>query len=85
MNKDMRSLHQALGFRLHYDATLVWGRDLTGEFELPTFTSSWAREYFQQALDLTRYAAGLKKENTTDFSLPEETRLRLRKLARLVS
>lgn len=82
-NKDMRSRHQALGFRLHYDTTLVWGSDLTGEFELPTFTPSWVREYFQPALDLTRYAAGLEKENTTDFSLPNETRQRLRKLARL--
>ena len=82
-NKDMRSRHQAFGFRLHYDATLVWGSDLTGEFELPTFTPLWVREYFQPALDLTRYAAGLKKENTTDFSLPNEPRLRLRKLARL--
>lgn len=82
-NKDLRSRHQAFGFRLYYDATLVWGRDLTGEFELPTLTPSWVREYFQPALDLTRYAAGLKKENTTDYSLPEETRERLRKLARL--
>lgn len=83
-NTSLRSRHQAFGFRLHYDATLVWGRDLTGEFELPTFTPSWVRNYFHQsALDLTRYAAGLKKQNTTDFSLPEETRQRLRKLARL--
>ena len=82
-NKDMRSRHQAFGFRLHYDATLVWGSDLTGEFELPTFTLSWVRKYFQPALDLTRYATGLKKENTTDFSLPDETQQRLRKLARL--
>ena len=82
-NKDLRSRYQALGFRLHYDATLVWGSDLTGEFELPTFTPSWVREYFQPALDLTRYAAGLEKENTTDFSLPSETRQKLRKLARL--
>ncbi len=82
-NKDMRSRHQALGFRLHYDATLVWGKDLTGEFELPTLTPSWVREYLQPALDLTGYAAGLKKENTTDFSLPNETRQKLRKLARL--
>ena len=82
-NKDLRSRHQAFGFRLHYDATLVWGRDLTGEFELPTLTPSWVREYFQPVLDLIRYAAGLKKENTTDFSLPEDTRQKLRKLARL--
>lgn len=82
-NKDMRSRHHAFGFRLHYDATLVWGRDLTGEFELPILTPSWVREYFQPVLDLTRYAAGLEKENKTDFSLPEETRQRLRKLARL--
>lgn len=82
-NTDLRSRHQTFGFRLHYDATLVWGRDLTGEFELPTFTPSWIQNYFQSAFDLTRYAAGLEKQNTTDFSLPEETRLRLRKLARL--
>ena len=83
-NKDMRSRHQAFGFRLHYDATLVWGRDLTGEFALPILTLSWVREYFHQsALDLTRYAAGLEKKNKTDFSLPEDTRQRLRKLARL--
>ena len=82
-NKDLRSRHQAFGFRLHYDATLVWGRDLTGEFELPILTPSWVREYFQPALDLTRYVAGLEKENKTDFSLPDETRLKLRKLARL--
>ena len=83
-NKDMRSRHQAFGFRLHYDATLVWGRDLTKEFELPTLTPSWVRNYFHEsALNLTRYAAGLEKENTTDFSLPEESRPRLRKLARL--
>lgn len=82
-NTSLRSRHQAFGFRLHYDATLVWGRDLTKEFELPTFTPSWVRKYFQPALDLTRYAAGLEKENTTDFSLPEEPRQRLRKLARL--
>ena len=81
--KALQSRHQAFGFRLYYDATLVWGRDLTGESELPTFTPSWVREYFQPALNLTRYAAGLEKENTTDFSLPNEPRLRLRKLARL--
>jgi predicted nucleotidyltransferase len=70
-------------FRLRYDATLVWGRDLTAGLVLPTPDRGWAVMQFQSPRALTRYAAGLEPENKTDFRLPDDPSLRLRKLARL--
>jgi predicted nucleotidyltransferase len=70
-------------FRLRYDATLVWGRDLTEGLDIPTPDRWWAVMQFQSPWALTRYAAGIEPENKTDFRLPEDPSLRLRKLARL--
>jgi predicted nucleotidyltransferase len=70
-------------FRLRYDATLIWGRDLTEGLDIPMPDRGWARMHFQSPWDLTRYAAGLEPENKTDFQLPDDPSLRLRKLARL--
>ncbi len=75
-----RTRTRAFAFRLHYDATLVWGRDLIEKLNIPIPKS---RGFDQTPWELTRYAAGLEKENRTDFSLPREPSLRLRKLARL--
>jgi len=70
-------------FRLRYDATPVWGRDLTEGLDIPTPDRWWAVMQFQSPWALTRYAAGIEPENKTDFRLPEDPSLRLRKLARL--
>ena len=80
-----RSVDEVLqvGVRLRYHSTLVWGRDLTDGLDIPFPSRSSVRGAFQSVWDLTRYAAGLEKENRTDFSLPNEPPLRLRKLARL--
>jgi hypothetical protein len=48
---------------------------------LPPYTEAFIVS-FQTPWDLIRRAAGLKVEKPTDFSLPEEPPLRLRKLAR---
>jgi hypothetical protein len=69
--------------RLRYDATLIQGRDLIEGLDVPRPNRVWARDAFQATWDLTRYAAGLESENRTDFSLPNDPPLRLRKLARL--
>ncbi len=66
--------------RLRYDATLVWGEDLIKGMEIPPPDPVGA---FRDPRELVRYAAGLREENTTDFSLPDEPSLRLRKLGRL--
>ena len=66
--------------RLCYDATLVWGEDLIKGMEIPPPDPVGA---FRDPRELVRFAAGLQEENTTDFSLPDEPSLRLRKLGRL--
>lgn len=59
--------------RLCYDATLVWGRDITEGRDIPPAERrAWARGYFQALSDSTRQAAGLSTENGTDCDLPEE-------------
>ena len=80
-----RSVYKVLqvGVRLRYHSTLVWGCDLTDGLDIPFPYKSSVRRAFQSVWDLTRYAAGLEEENRTDFSLPDEPPLRLRKLARL--
>jgi hypothetical protein len=74
---------RAWGTRLRYDATRVWGRDLLEGLTIPPPDRPWARLCFQSPWDLTRHATGLEPENRTDFSLPDDPPLRLRKLARL--
>jgi hypothetical protein len=54
-----------------------------GALAIPPPDRPWVRICFQAPWDLTRHAAGLDPENRTDFSLPDDPRLRLRKLARL--
>ena len=66
--------------RLRYDATLVWGEDLINGMEIQPPDPVGA---FRDPWELVRYTAGLQEENTTDFSLPDEPSLRLRKLGRL--
>ena len=76
-------LARAFGILLHYDATLVWGRDLIEGLQIPPPDRTWAQGWFLSPWELTRYAAGVAKENRTDFDLPEEPRLRLHELAKL--
>ena len=66
--------------RLCYDATLVWGEDLIKGMKIPAPDPVGG---FRDPRELVRYAAGLQEENTTDFALPDEPSLRLRKLGRL--
>lgn len=78
-------------YLFRYDATLLWGRDLTvGTSVLPP-DRLWALAYFQQPWDLARHAAGFgpaqvtahARENVEEWPLPVDASLRLRKLARL--
>jgi hypothetical protein len=82
-DEDARVRSQAWGIRLGYDATLVYGSDLIKGLPVPPPARDWARRWFPDPRELTRYAAGLTNENNTDFDLPGEPALRLRKLARL--
>lgn len=83
VDENARAWSRAVLFRLCYDATLAWGRDVIEGLPIPPPDRLWARGHFQSSWDLTRYAAGSEKENRTDFDLPDEPSLRLRKLARL--
>jgi hypothetical protein len=76
-------LARSFGILLRYDATLVWGRDLIEGLAIPPPDRTWARGWFLSPWELTRYAAGVARENRTDFDLPEEPRLRLHELAKL--
>lgn len=78
-----RSLARAFGFRLRYDATRVWGREQVTDSIVPVPDGTFASGAFQSVRDLARFAAGLERENQTDFSLPHDPMPRLRKLARL--
>lgn len=91
LREEFRSLHglvrprsvdriSEVATRLSYDATLVWGEDLIEGMEIPRPDPVGA---FRDPRELVRHAAGLQEENTTDFSLPDEPALRLRKLGRL--
>lgn len=82
---DERKASQARGYGLllGYDATLVWGRDLIEGLRIPPPERTWAEGWFLEPWELTRYAAGVTRENRTDFDLPEEPRLRLHELAKL--
>lgn len=71
---------QSFIIRFHYDSTLVFGQDLIKKFNVKIPKT---RGYIQTHWHLTRYAAGLEKENKTDHRLPQNPSLRLRKLARL--
>jgi hypothetical protein len=71
------------GILLRYDATLVSGCDLTGGLPIAPPDGRWARVWFLSPWELTRFAAGLARENRTDFDLPEEPRPRLHELAKL--
>jgi hypothetical protein len=78
-----RIVTQAYLFRLTYDSKLVWGRDLLDGVSPPALSHDWIRTSLESVRALVRYTAGLEKENRTDFDLPHDEALRLRKLARL--
>jgi hypothetical protein len=78
-----RMLARSFGILLRYDATLVWGRDLIEGLVIPPPDRRTAQVWFLSPWELTRFAAGVAKENRTDFDLPEEPRLRLHELAKL--
>jgi hypothetical protein len=82
---DERKAAQARGYGLllGYDATLVWGRGLIEGLTIPPPDGAWARGWFLSPWELTRFAAGVTRENRTDFDLPEEPILRLHELAKL--
>ena len=78
-----RIVTQAYLFRLTYDAKLVWGTDLLHGVRPAVLSRYWNRASLESVRALVRYTAGLEQENCTDFDLPEDEALRLRKLARL--
>jgi predicted nucleotidyltransferase len=78
-----RTRTQALYVRLRYDATLVWGASLLTARDDLEPNRTFARLSFASVRDCLRYAVGLDKQNKSDFTLPTEAALRLRKLARL--
>lgn len=63
--------------QLQHDATLVFGDDLVGdrEFAQP--------DYFPRLWLLIRFLAGIDQSNRSESVVPEEPRLRLRRLARM--
>jgi len=71
---------QAFRFRLRYDATRVSGEDLIAGLRV---VIPDARLCFESPLALVRFGAGESADNPTDFSLPSEPFLRVRKIARL--
>ncbi len=76
-------LAREYGLLLRYDATAVWGRDLIADLTVPPPDLVWAQVWFLSLWELTRYAAGVTRENRTDFDLPEAPRLRQHELAKL--
>ena len=70
-------------YRLRYDTTLIFGKDLIAGLHVSDMNKNQAGDYFQSAWDLVRYAAGLETRNKTDFHLPKDSPRLLRKLARL--
>ncbi len=78
-----RLLAQAYTFRLSYDAALVWGRNLLPGGSPPVPDRSWVRGSLEPIRALVRYAARLEAVNRSDFDLPNDAALRLRKFARL--
>ncbi|GMV80577.1 MAG: hypothetical protein AMXMBFR7_17610 [Planctomycetota bacterium] len=83
VNERDRTRTEAWMHRLRYDATLLEGQGITGPLDLFSPGPAWASEAFQSTLDLARVAVGRHPEDTLEFKLPAEPRLRLRKLARL--
>ncbi len=76
--------NRSLAYDLLCDSTLVFGEDVTKGLTLPPPDRSLAR--WGIALDpliLACYAAGLEPTNRSDFDLPNDPSLKLRKLARL--
>jgi hypothetical protein len=66
-----------------YDATLVWGRDITAGVDIPPPDLPWAKEEFVWLWDYIRAVVGLPNEGRFDPDpLPPQSSLRLRKLAR---
>ena len=78
-----RLLTQAYAFRLSYDAALVWGCNLLPGLSPPVPDRFWVRESLESVRALVRYAARLEAVNRSDFDLPHDEALRLRKFARL--
>ncbi len=70
-------------YRLRYDATLVWGKELTQGLQIQPPDATWAGASFRPVCNLVRHAAGLEERTNYDFKLPNTSFLRLRKLARL--
>jgi hypothetical protein len=66
-----------------YDATLVWGRDITAGLDIPPPDLPWAKEEFLWLWDYIRDVAGLPNEGRFDPDrLPPHPSRRRRKLAR---
>ena len=78
-------------YLLRYDATRIWGDNLTSGQAVPPPDALWARVAFQCPWDGVRHAAGLgtalqtafTEENVIEWGLPKEPARKLRKLARL--
>jgi hypothetical protein len=67
-----------------YNATLVFGEDVTTGLIVPPPDKAFARWVLPtDPMKLARYAAGVETENRSNFELPKEPSLKCRKLARL--
>ena len=64
-------------------ALLVWGRDLVCESLLPLPDRAYAQHALPCIRDNARHAAGLDDQYKSEFPLPSNATLRLRKFARL--
>lgn len=78
-------------YMLLYDATRVWGRDLTAALHVPPPDPLWARAKFQQVWDIVALEAGQNPplstayawEHARQYNIPAATGPRLRTMARL--
>ena len=76
--------NRGFAYLLLHNATLVFGEEVTKELTLPPPDKPLARWALPlDPLRLARFAAGLETQNRSDFELPGEPSLKLRKLARL--
>ena len=77
----LRAQYPFYAFRLHYDATRVYGRDLLAGLPVPVPDAAFARAYIEDPAETVRLA--LMDQGHPEFPLPINPLARLRKLARL--
>lgn len=77
----LRARYPFYAFRLHYDATHVYGQDLLAGLPVPVPEAAFARAYVEDPAETVRLA--LLGQDHPEFPLPTDSTARLRKLARL--